>query len=137
MDSAVINQWLWAASNLTILYIFVAGILFLAAYTILFNPSLTTAGKFIWRTVLSLIVLTFLDFLRVYVDPARPWYEMRDDMAEWRPAATFAINVFVAYNFTMLAAFVIRRRFKPARVKTAPVGYWTTVLEKRTRRPYN
>lgn len=114
------NQVAWVIGNITVLAIFATALTFVIVYPILFNPMLTTAGRLIWRLVISFLGLGFLAVLGVFVDGRVSWLMFPPDVAWWRPTIRAAIYLFVAYSFMSLVGLLFTRRFHPERVRRAP-----------------
>ena len=110
-----INAFLWVGSNALLAYCAFALIFFVVGYYTLFDPSATTAGRLIFRFMLSLIGIVGVVCLGVFVDPSgdRVWYLYPDDVATWRPIVRFFVNGYVAFTTTSLSIFLIRRKWFP------------------------
>jgi len=114
------NHVMWVIGNLTVALIFVCALTFVVVYPVLFNPMLTTAGRLIWRLVISFLGLGFLAVLGVFVDGQVDWTMFPPDVSWWRPTIRFFIYAFVAYSFGSLIGLLFTRRFHPERVRRAP-----------------
>jgi len=117
----VINSIAWVGANILVAYIAVALVIFVAGYWILFDPRATTAGRFIFRFMLSLVGVILLIFVGTYVDPThnREWMTYPNDVMEWRPIARIVGYGYVAYTITSLAILLGLRKWKPHLLKKA------------------
>lgn len=117
----VINTIAWIGANVLVAYISLAVVAFVVGYYVLFDPRATTAGKMIFRFMLSLVGVILLTFVGTFVDPShnRSWFEYPDDVDIWRPIARIAIYGYVAYTITSLAVLLWIRKWKPHLVKKA------------------
>lgn len=115
-----VNTVFWVTGNLIAASIFVSGLAFAIIYPILFNPSLTTAGKYIWRAIFSVGGFGFLAVVGTFVDGRVEWFELPPDVDWWRPAIRLVIYGIIAYTFWSLVALLFVRRFHPERLRTAP-----------------
>lgn len=116
----VINAFLWVGANLFIVYIAVIVVGFVVMYYVWFDPSATTAGKMIFRFMLSLVGVIGLVFIGVFVDPAHgrsPTSAPSPDVEFWRPLVRFVVYGYVAFTITALAFALILRKWFPQRVK--------------------
>lgn len=118
------NEVAWVMSNIILAGVCFSSILFVIAYTILFNPRATTAGLLVRRAVLSIAGMAFLFVLGIFVDGRAEWYEYPEGIAPWRPVLRLAIYLFVAYSFTSLVVLLFQRKFAPHVLHTAP-DEWT------------
>lgn len=118
----VINPILYVLSNLLVVYIAIALLVFVTAYYVLFDPRATTAGRQIFRFFLSLVGVILLVFIGTFVDPSpsRNWNRLAEDVEFWRPGLRFIVYAYVAYTVTALAVILWLRKFRPNRVKSAP-----------------
>ena len=112
-----INPFLWIVSNLALIYIGIALILFVVAYQVFFDPKATTGGKMIFRFALSLSLVVSVIYIGIFVDPR---HEYPGDTVWWRPAARLAAYGYVAYTITALIWFLWKRKFRPEKLDTAP-----------------
>lgn len=117
-----INQIAWVTANILIAYIAFALIVFVVAYYFLFNPGATTAGKFIFRFVLSLVGVVGLVVIGIFIDPAqgRSWADSPGDVEIWRPLLRLLVYGYVAYTITALAVLLGIRKWRPDLMKTSP-----------------
>ena len=115
------NTIAWIMSNLLVAYIAAVLVVFVVGYYILFDPSVTTAGKFVFRFALSLIGVIGLIAVSLFIDPShgRAWTEYPGDVLWWRPISRFVIYFYVAYTVTGLAILLGYRKWKPTRLRTA------------------
>ena len=117
-----INPFLWIVSNLALIYIGLALILFVIAYQVLFDPKATTGGRMIFRFALSLSLVVTVIFIGIFVDPRHdiPWHEYPGDTIWWRPAIRLAAYGYVSYTITALIRFLWKRKFRPETLRPAP-----------------
>lgn len=129
----VANTFAWVTSNLLVAYVGVVLVIFVAGYQILFDPRATTAGRFIFRFGLSLILVIGLIFISVFVDPqaGREWFIFPGDTLWWRPLLRLVAYSYVAYTITGLAVVLYFRKFYPDKLRTIPLD--TTLV--RVRKP--
>lgn len=115
------NAIAWVMSNLLVAYIAAVLTLFVIGYFVLFDPGVTTAGKFVFRFALSLIGVIGLIAVSLFINPAegRQWTEFPGDILWWRPTIRFVIYAYVAYTVTGLAILIGYRKWKPTRLRTA------------------
>lgn len=116
-----INTFAWVAGNILIAYTSIAIAVFVIGYYVLFDPGATTAGKFIFRFMLSLVGIIVLVFIGTYVDPSpnREWSSLPDDVQLWRPMVRLLIYGYVAFTITSLAILLGVRKWSPSHVKSA------------------
>lgn len=117
----IINNFAWVAGNILVAYIAVAIVVFVLAYYILFDPKATTAGKFLFRFMVSLVGVIVLVFIGTYIDPSpnRDWSFLSLEVAGWRPIVRFAIYSYVAFTITSLAILLAVRKWKPHRLRSS------------------
>ena len=121
LDGAIgFNTFFWVAGNLVAASVFVSSLLFSVLYPILFNPSLTSAGKLIWRAILSIAGFGLLVVTGLFIDGQVEWWQMPADIAWWRPVTRLAVYLLIAYTFASLVWLLIARRFWPHTLRTAP-----------------
>lgn len=115
----VINTIAWVGANLFIAYIAILVIAFVVMYYIFFDPRATTAGKMIFRFMLSLVGVIGLVFIGIFIDPAadRSAFEYNGDAEWWRPILRFGVYGYVAFTITSLAAALVLRKWWPHKVK--------------------
>jgi hypothetical protein len=116
-----INNFAWVAGNILVAYTAFAIVVFVIGYYVLFDPRATTAGKFIFRFMLSLVGVIILVFIGTYVDPSpnRDWSFLPPDVKSWRPILRFLIYGYVAFTITSLAVLLAIRKWRPNKVKSA------------------
>ena len=116
-----LNSFAWMLSNILVLYIAVMLVIFVIGYFILFDPTVTTAGKYIFRFFLSLFGLIALAFISVFVDPklGQSWVDHSTDVLVWRPFLRLLAYGYVAYTVTSLAVLLIVRKWWPSRLRTS------------------
>lgn len=118
----VVNGVFWIAANALLAYSAAVLVAFLIGYFILFDPGATTAGKLIFRFMMSLVGVVLLSVIGVFIDPApgRDWWNFPTGEVElWRPALRLAVYVGVAFTITGLAKLLIYRKWFPHRLKKA------------------
>lgn len=116
----VINTIAWIGANLFIAYIAVLVVLFVIMYYIFFDPKATTAGKMIFRFMMSLVGVILLVFIGVFVDPSHgntPFGQPASSVDGWRPILRFVVYGYVAWTITSLAGVLVLRKWFPGRVK--------------------
>lgn len=115
----VINSIAWVSANILVAYIALGVVVFVVGYYIFFDPNATTAGKMIFRFMLSLVGIILLAFIGTYIDPShgRAWLEYPDDVDVWRPIVRVIIYAYVAFSITTLAAFLFIRKWRPEKMK--------------------
>lgn len=116
-----INNFAWVAGSILVAYIAVAIIVFVIGYYVLFDPKATTAGKFIFRFMLSLVGVIIMVFIGTYIDPSpnRDWSILPPDVMTWRPVLRFLVYGYVAFTITSLAWLLVMRKWRPSKVKSA------------------
>lgn len=118
-----INPALWIAANVVLAYVALALMVFVTMYYALFDPKATTGGRLIFRFMLSLIGVIGLVFVSIYIDPApdSEWFNYPGDRVDfWRPIVRLGIYSYVAFTITSLAILLVRRKWFPRSIKTAP-----------------
>lgn len=115
----VVNTVAWVLANLTILYIGVFVLAFVIMYYIFFDPNATTAGKMIFRFMLSLVGVIGLVFIGIFVDPigGRTPLSYDGEAEWWRPLVRFGVYAYVAFSITTLAIALVMRKWFPHKVK--------------------
>lgn len=115
----VINSIAWIGANVLIAYIALLVVLFVLMYYIFFDPTATTAGRMIFRFMVSIVGVIGLVFVGIFVDPSagRAWFEFPGDAAPWRPIFRLVIYAYVAFTITSLAVSLILRKWFPHKVK--------------------
>lgn len=118
----IVNQIMWVAANITLAYIACVLMVFVVMYYALFDPKATTGGKLIFRFMLSLVGVIGLVFIGIFIDPApdREWFLYPAEAELWRPALRLAIYGYVAFTITSLAILLVKRKWWPHKVRTAP-----------------
>lgn len=111
----------WIMSNILVAYIALALIVFVIGYYILFDPSSTTAGKFIFRFAISLVGVIGLVFIGLFIDPKvnQSWWQFPPDVLWWRPIVRLLGYAYVAYSITSLAVLLFIRKWHPEKLRTA------------------
>lgn len=129
-----VNAVAWVVTNLLVAYIAVIVVVFVLGYYILFNPKVTTAGQYIFRFFVSLVVLNVLMFITLFVDPSqgRVWSEYPDDVMPWRPLLRLAGYTYVAFTVTSLAVLLVVRKWFPHKLVTANGYYYNTETRSET-----
>lgn len=116
----VFNTITWVGANLFIAYIAIVVILFVIMYYIFFDPKATTAGKMIFRFMMSLVGVILLVFIGVFIDPSAgntPLGGPSANVEWWRPALRFVVYGYVAWTITSLAGALVLRKWFPEKVK--------------------
>lgn len=115
-----INTVLWIVSNVLVGYIAMASVLFVVGYLILFDPLTTTAGKIVFRLMISLAGVMVLVFIGVFLDnrPDQDWLTFQGDTLWWKPGVRLIIYGYMAYAATILLNFLIVIKWFPSRLKT-------------------
>lgn len=116
------NPIFWVISNLLIVYIGIALVIFVIGYYTIYDPSSTTAGKLIFRFMLSLVGLVFLVFIGVWINPrgGNYWFHYPGDIFWWRPLVRLIVYGYIAYTITSLSVLLGLRKWKPYRLRIAP-----------------
>ena len=121
MDFNNINTIAWVMGNVLVAYTAIAITVFVLGYYILFDPRSTTAGRLLFRFMLSLVGVISLIFVGTFVNPPvdRGWTVLADDVLSWRPITRLLVYSYVAFTITSLAILLGIRKWKPSYVKTA------------------
>jgi hypothetical protein len=117
-----INAVAWVLGNILLAYAFFAIIVFLIAYALIYDPSSTTAGRLIYRFMLSIVGISSLVFIGIFIDPSpdRAWYAYPAASVEnWRPVLRLLIYGYVAFTISDLARLLVLRKWFPHMVTTA------------------
>lgn len=115
------NGVAWIASNILVFYISIVLVIFVVFYFIIFDPKATTAGRFIYRFIVSLVGVIGLVFIGNYIDPAngRQWFQFPGDILWWRPFVRLVVYTYVAYSVTALQVLLVIRRWWPGKLRTS------------------
>lgn len=126
------NGVFWVLANYLIIVIAAVLVLFVIVYYALFNPKKTTAGRFIFRFVFSLIGVIGLVVIGIFLNPmhGHHWTEYPGDVFWWRPLARVIVYGYVAYAVSALVVLVVIRKWWPERLHTAQTR---ELLEERKR----
>jgi hypothetical protein len=121
MDFEFINGLMLVTGRILVGYISFALVVFVIAYYILFDPRATTAGKFIFRFMLSLVGVILLSFVGTFIDPtsggtARPIPP--PDVFSWRSLLRIVVYGYVAFAITSLAVILAVYRWWPDKIKS-------------------
>lgn len=118
----LINQVAWVAANILLGYTSIALLVFVVLYYTLFDPRATTGGTLIFRFMLSLVGVIGIVFIGMYFDPSSDSLEFSypNDVEVWRPGLRLIVYGYVAFTITSLAVLLVKRKWFPNRVKTAP-----------------
>lgn len=118
----IVNLIVWVAANITVAYVSLALVVFVVLYYALFDPRATTGGTLIFRFMISLIGVVGLVFVSVYIDPIANggWFIYPEGIEPWRPWLRLFVYGYVAVTATSLAILLIRRKWFPHKLKTAP-----------------
>lgn len=114
------NTFCWVTANVEVFVVFTASLLFSILYPILFNPSLTTGGKLIWRAILSVAAFGLLVCIGIFIDGRVEWWQYPGDVIWWRPFIRLAVYSFIGESFVSLVVLLILRRVRPEAIKVAP-----------------
>lgn len=116
-----INIIAWQVSNGLITYISIALVIFVVGYYVLFDPKATTVGRYLFRFVLSLVLVIGLSIVTLYFGPSSqnrvPGFEP-DDAFWWLQILRLIVFSYVAYTVTGLAFLLGIRKFRPDLIKT-------------------
>lgn len=117
----LIDDISWVLSSVLIIYSSIILVVFVVFYYIVYDVKSTTAGKFIFRFVLSLIGVIALVFIGAFIDPAhgRSWTHYPGDVVYWRPILRVIIYAYVAFSASALVILLALRRWKPYLLRTA------------------
>lgn len=118
----VLNPYFWTAANILVALILVVQIIFVVMYRKVFNPFLTTVGKYIFLFMLSLIIVIGLVFIGIFINPREGyiWWHYPGDIFVWRPIVRFLGFGFTAFAVSALTVVLWLRRYHPERLKIAP-----------------
>jgi hypothetical protein len=98
------------AANILVLATVIAAVAFVVLYSVLFDPSTTTAGRLIRRMMISLSTLGGLSILRAFFDEKPLWFD-------WLRLGVWA---YVTFAFASMVWLILVRRFWPHRLRTRP-----------------
>lgn len=117
-----INPFFWVAANILVAIIFVVLIIFVVMYRKVYNPFLTTVGKYIFLFMLSLIAVIGLIVIGIFINPREGylWWNYPGDIFAWRPIVRFLGFGFTAYAVSSLTVVLWLRRYRPWKIKIAP-----------------
>jgi hypothetical protein len=119
-----INPVLWVISNLELLVVFLLASAFVVLYILFWDVRATTGGEHVWTAFLALATLGLLNVVGLFIDGRSHWWQYpTPEPAWWRPALRFTIYTFVGWSFARLVLFLIRRKFRPEKLTTAPDEY--------------
>lgn len=116
----VINAVAWIGANIFLAYIAVVIVLFVLMYYIFFDPKATTAGRMIFRFMLSLVGIIGLVYVGVFVNPSAgngPFSGPTEHVELWRPILRFVVYGYVAWTISSLALALVMRKWFPDKVK--------------------
>lgn len=116
-----LNTFVWVGSNILIAYSALLLIIFVIFYFVVFDPRATTAGKFIFRFIVSLVGVIALAFIGSFIDPipGRLWFQYPGDVIWWRPVVRFGVYFYVAFSITALTILLGIRKWRPSWMRTA------------------
>lgn len=120
-DFAFINSLMMVTGRILVGYISLAIVVFVIAYYILFDPRATTAGKFIFRFMLSLVGVILLSFIGTFLIPNSGGYTRSippPDVFSWITLLRIVVYGYVAFAITSLAVILAAYRWWPDRIKT-------------------
>lgn len=111
----------WVMANVMLAYIAVVLIIFVVGYYLLFDPRATTAGRFIFRFAVSLIVIVGLTFIGLFVDPKHDemWFQYPPEIVWWRPLVRLLGFAYAAFAVTSLTILLGFRKWAPQKLRTA------------------
>lgn len=117
---SILNNFAWVAGNVLVAYTAFAIFIFVIGYYALFDPKATTAGKFLFRFMVSLVGVILLVFIGIYINPGsnREWTSLPDDVDDWRPIMRFLIYSYVSFTISSLAVLLAIRKWKPHRLRS-------------------
>jgi hypothetical protein len=121
MDLEFINSLMVVAGRILVGYISFAIVVFVIAYYVLFDPRATSAGKVVFRFMLSLVGVILLSFVGTFIDPSTSGYTRSippPDVFSWRSLLRLVVYGYVAYAITSLAAILAFYRWWPERIKS-------------------
>lgn len=109
-----INSLAWTTGNILTVYISVAIVIFVIGYYVLFDPGATTAGKYIFRFMVSLVGVSALIFVATFIDPITRGdpLALPQEADWWHPIFRFLVLAYVATNITSLAILLWFRKFR-------------------------
>ena len=116
----VINTIAWIGANILLAYIALVIVLFVIMYYIFFDPKATTAGKMIFRFMLSLVGIIGIVYIGVFINPSAgdgPFSGPPERVEDWRPVLRALVYGYVAWTITSLAAALVMRKWFPHKVK--------------------
>lgn len=115
------NHFAWVFSSVILVYIFVMLLVFVVGYYALFNPKVTTAGRYIFRFFVSLIAVIGLVVIGLFVDPqgSTRWNVLPEDILYWRPTVRLIGYIYVAFSITSLSVLLVMRKWFPHKMRTA------------------
>jgi hypothetical protein len=116
-----INSFSWITANLLQAYTAAVLLFFVVAYYFWYDPKATTAGRFVFRFMVSLLGVMALIYIGSWLDPApgRRWNEYPGDVLWWRPILRLVVYTYVAFSITAISAVLVMRKFWPHKLKTA------------------
>lgn len=120
MDVEFINNLMLLTGRILVGYISFAIVVFVIAYYILFDPSATTAGKFVFRFMLSLVGVIMLSFVGTFVNPSTSGYYRSippPDVFSWMTLLRIIVYGYVAFAITSLAVILAAYRWWPHKIK--------------------
>lgn len=122
IDIERVSALFWVFGNILIVYSAFALIVFVIGYYILFDPSATTAGKVLFRFMLSLTGVICIAYIGLILFPVtgRPWYVPPPATDLWWAIVRFVIYCHLAFTVTSLAVLLVIRKWFPKRIKSAP-----------------
>jgi hypothetical protein len=126
MDFEFINSLMMVAGRILVGYISFAIVVFVIAYYILFDPRATTAGKFIFRFMLSLVGVILLSFVGTFISPATSGYNRSippPDVFSWITLLRIIVYGYVAFAITSLAVLLAIYRWWPTRIKNKNLAF--------------
>lgn len=114
----VVTSILLIGTSLLMLYVTLALIVFVVGYYIFFDPKATTAGRMLFRFMVSLTGVFVLTIVNSFVFPLV--YNEARGPTIWSTLwflLSFAIIAYVAFTITTLFVSLVLRKWFPQRVK--------------------
>jgi hypothetical protein len=111
----------WVVANVILAYIAFVLLIFVIGYYVLFDPKSTTAGRFIFRFAVSLVLIVGLTFVGLFVDPKHDemWFQYPVEIAWWRPFVRLIGFGYAAFAVTSLTILLGYRKWAPSKLRTA------------------
>lgn len=122
IDLTNLSHIAWVIGNGVIAYVAFALVVFVIGYYALFDPSATTAGKLVFRFMVSLIGIMVMAYLGVFLFPTTgaAWYDLPETITWWWPLLRLVVYGYIAFATTSLAVLLVLRKWFPSKIKSAP-----------------